>query len=102
GSGASLAAVRDGKGIDTTMGFTATGGLMMATRCGDLDPGVMLYLLTIQKMAPPDLLRLLNVESGLVGVSGVSADMRELLQQEATNPSAKLAVDLFCYQARKF
>jgi acetate kinase len=102
GSGASMAAVRDGRGVDTSMGLSPLGGLVMATRCGDLDPGVPLYLLLAQKLPVQDLVRLLNAESGLLGLSGVSADMRELLTQAATNPAASLAVDVFCYQARKF
>jgi acetate kinase len=102
GSGASMSAVRDGRGVDTSMGLSPLGGLVMATRCGDLDPGVPLYLLIAQKMPVNDLVRVLNAESGLLGLSGISADMRELLKQETTNPPAKLAVDSFCYSARKF
>lgn len=102
GNGASMAAVLDGRCIDTTMGFTPTGGLVMGTRCGDLDPGVLLYLLTERGLTPQQLNRLVNHESGLLGLSGVSSDMRELLQRRATDPAAALAVDVFCYQARKF
>jgi acetate kinase len=102
GSGASMAAVRGGQCVDTTMGFTATGGLVMASRTGDLDPGVLLYLLAVQKVTVPDLIRLLNLESGLLGLSGISADVRDLLATEASRPTAKLALDIFCYQARKF
>lgn len=102
GNGASMAAVRDGVGVDTTMGFTPTGGLMMATRPGDLDPGVLLYLLRSRGLSPAALSELVNKEAGLLGVSGLSADMKDLLAKEATNPHAKDAVELFCYQARKF
>jgi acetate kinase len=102
GSGASMSAVRDGRCMDTSMGLSPLGGLVMATRCGDLDPGVILYLLLAQKMPPQDLVRLLNSESGLLGLSGISADMRELIQQRTANPAAGLAIDSFCYQARKF
>ncbi len=102
GSGASMAAVRNGRGVDTSMGLSPLGGLVMATRCGDLDPGVLLYLLLAMKMPVTDTVNLLNSESGLLGLSGISADMRELLSRESSSPEAKLAVDVFCYQARKF
>ncbi len=102
GSGASMAAVRDGRCVDTSMGLSPLGGLVMATRCGDLDPGVPLYLLIAQKIPVKEVVQLLNAESGLLGLSGVSADTRELLKQETTNPAAKLALDVFCYQARKY
>ncbi len=102
GNGASMAAIRDGASRDTTMGFTPTGGLMMGTRSGDLDPGVLLYLLTQRGLSPQAVDELVNRQSGLLGVSGTSADMRELLDAEATDESAAEAVELFCYQARKF
>jgi acetate kinase len=102
GNGASMAAVRDGVGIDTTMGFTPTGGLMMGTRCGDLDPGALLHLLMQRGRTPAELHEMVNRESGLLGVSGISADMRDLLTREATDAAAAEAVALFCYQARKF
>jgi acetate kinase len=101
GNGASMAACLGGRSVDTTMGLTPLGGLVMGTRSGDLDPGVLLYLMTVERLGADDLLRLLNRESGLLGLSGVSADMRELLQHEA-DPNAALAVAVFCYQARKF
>ena len=102
GNGASMAAVRDGQPIDTTMGFSPTGGLMMGTRTGDLDPGVMLYLQQVKGMAAPAINELVNTRSGLRGVSERSADMRELLALEVTDERAALAIDLFCYDARKF
>lgn len=102
GNGASMAAVRNGRGTDTTMGFTPTGGLVMGTRSGDLDPGVLLYLLEARGMSASELSDLLNRRSGLVGLSGTSADMQDLLEREATDPRASRAVELFCYQARKF
>jgi len=102
GNGASMAAVRAGIGVDTTMGFTPTGGLMMSTRSGDLDPGVLVYLVQSRGMHHDALSRLVNQEAGLLGVSGVSADMRDLLSKEATDAGAAEAVNLFCYQARKF
>jgi len=101
GNGASMAAVRDGRGIDTTMGFTPTGGLVMGTRSGDLDPGVVLYLLRSQGLSDDDLSDLLNRQSGMLGISGSSGDMRDLLDRETSDPHAAQAVDLFCYWARK-
>lgn len=101
GSGASLAAVRHGRSLDTTMGFSPTGGLMMGTRPGDLDPGVTNYLLHTEKLTVPQLNHLLNHEAGLMGVSETSADMRDLLAAQATDVRAAEAVALFCYQARK-
>jgi acetate kinase len=97
-----MAAVHRGVGVDTTMGLTPTGGLVMSTRTGDLDPGVLLYLLESRGMDPAALSRLINKESGLLGVSGTSADMQDLLAREAADPRAAEAVALFCYQARKF
>ena len=102
GNGASMAAVHHGVGVDTTMGLTPTGGLVMGTRAGDLDPGVLLYLLESRGLDAAALSRLVNKEAGLLGVSGSSADMQELLEREAADPRAAEAVALFCYQARKF
>ena len=102
GNGASMAAVRGGIGIDTTMGFTPAGGLMMGTRPGDLDPGVLLYLLVERGMTPAAVNELVNQQAGLLGVSGISADMRDLLEKEATDAQAAEAITLFCYQARKY
>jgi acetate kinase len=102
GSGASLAAIHAGKCADTTMGFTPTGGLVMATRCGDLDPGVLLYLLKERGLSADQLGDLVNHESGLAGVSGLNDDVRGLLSREADTPAAKLALDIFCHSARKF
>jgi acetate kinase len=101
GSGASMAAVHRGVGVDTTMGLTPTGGLVMSTRTGDLDPGVLLYLLQTHGLDPAALSRLVNKQAGLLGVSGTNADMRDLLAREAADPRAAEAVALFCYQARK-
>ncbi len=100
GSGSSLCAVRDGKPVDTTMGYSVLGGLMMATRPGDLDPGVILALLA-QGYTAARLSEMLYEGSGLKGVSGVSADMRDLLATRATNPRAAEAVALFVHQLRK-
>jgi acetate kinase len=102
GNGCSMAAIREGVGIDTTMGFTPAGGLVMGTRCGDIDPGAIVYLVRKMKLDPAALNDLVNKKSGLLGVSGISSDMRDLLAQEHDNQRAELAVDLFCYQARKF
>jgi acetate kinase len=101
GNGASLTAVRDGLSIETTMGFTPTGGIMMGTRSGDLDPGVLVHLLEARDTSPEALNRLVNHEAGLLGVSGVSGDMRDLLEKESSDPRAAEAIALFCYLARK-
>lgn len=102
GNGASMAAVRGGTGIETTMGFTPTGGLVMGTRPGDLDPSIPLYLIASQQMSPDEVGTLINAQSGLLGVSDTSPDMHDLLAAEAKDPRAAEAVDLFCYSARKF
>ena len=96
GSGASLCAMSNGKSIDTTMGFTALDGLPMGTRCGALDPGVILYLLRERGMGPDQIEQLLYHQSGLLGVSGLSSDMRELLGSH--DPSAEEAIELFVYR----
>jgi acetate kinase len=100
GNGASLTAVQDGRSIETTMGLTPTGGVMMGTRSGDLDPGLLLHLLRGQEYDAAQLDHLLNHDSGLVGVSGESSDMRALLEASARNSRARLAVEMFCYQVR--
>src|SRR5215218_104137 len=102
GNGASMAAVRGGVGVDTTMGFTPTGGLVMGTRVGDLDPSVPLFLLKERGMSPTEVNDLVNKQAGLLGVSGTSADMRDLLDRETDDGHAAEAVALFCYQAKKF
>lgn len=102
GSGASLAAVRNGSSIDTSMGFTPTAGLVMGTRSGDLDPGLMSYLVATDGMSAAQFQTLVNHESGLLGVSETSADVRDLLAREAQDPRAAQAIALFCYQAKKW
>lgn len=102
GNGASLAAIKDGKSIDTSMGFTPTSGLLMGTRSGDLDPGVACYLMQTEKLSPEQFNHLVNHESGLLGISETSSDMRELLDQEHTDIRAAEAIELFCYQAKKW
>jgi len=99
GSGASMVALLDGRPIDTTMSFTPAGGLMMSTRTGDIDPGVLLHLLE-GGCDVGDLTRVIHHESGLLGVSGSSPDMKTLLQRRATDARAALAVEMFCYRAR--
>ncbi len=101
GNGASLVAVKDGQPLDTTMGFTPTGGVMMGTRPGDLDPGVIGYMLQKEKMTAAQLDHLVNHEAGLLGVSETSSDMQDLLGRESTDIRAAEAVALFCYQVRK-
>jgi len=101
GNGASMAAVRDGRAVDTTMGFTPLGGLIMGTRPGDLDPGVLVHLARERGLGPGALEALLTRESGLLGVSGLSPDMKVLLDARASSPRAAMAVEMFCYRARK-
>ena len=100
GNGASMVAVRNGNSIDTTMGLTPTGGLVMGTRTGDLDPGLLLYLLDHGYDAR-GLARLVDHEAGLLAISGTTSDMQKLLERRATDPRAELAIDVFCYHARK-
>lgn len=102
GSGASMVAIKDGKSIDTSMGFTPLEGLVMSTRSGDVDPGLLLYLLAQEKMSSKEVNTLLNKESGLAGVSGTSADMRDLLGKVSHDARAADAVELFCYRAKKY
>jgi acetate kinase len=101
GSGASLCAVKDGSPVDTTMGLTPAGGVPMATRTGDLDPGVLLHLMRTEGATADALDDLVNKQSGLLGVSGTSADMRDLLAREAGDPAAADAVALFVHQVTK-
>lgn len=102
GNGASMAAIRGGRSIDTTMGFSPTGGLMMGTRCGDLDPSVPVYLMRERRMSPDAVGALINQHSGLLGVSGRTEDMRDLLDHETGDGRTAEAVALFCYQAKKY
>jgi acetate kinase len=102
GNGASLAAVRDGKSIDTSMGFTPTAGLVMSTRSGDLDPGLAPYLARTEQMTTQQFYEMVNHKSGLIGVSEISSDMRDLLDHEKSDVRAAEAVALFCYQAKKW
>jgi acetate kinase len=101
-----MVALKDGIPQDTTMALTPTGGLMMGTRSGDLDPGVLFFLMRKSSRNEQDSLlqteKLLNYKSGLLGVSGISQNMKELLKEEANSVAAKEAIALFCYCARKF
>mgnify|MGYP000574853433 CR=1 FL=1 len=101
GNGASLAAVRGGKSIDTSMGFTPTGGVPMGTRCGDLDPGLVGYLAHTEQMTAAQFHHMVNHESGLLGLSETSSDLRDLLAHEADDVRVAEAVALFCYQIKK-
>jgi acetate kinase len=104
GSGASITAIANGVSVDTTMGLTPTGGIVMGTRCGDLDPGVLLHILRTQGRTSgsgvDELEKLLDKESGLLGISDLSSDMRRL-HQAAENPQARLAIDMFSQSAKK-
>lgn len=102
GNGASIAAVKNGKSIDTSMGFTPSSGLPMSTRAGDLDPGVAWYLMQEEKMNAEQFNQLINHQSGLLGVSETSSDMRELVQLQSTDKRAAEAVEFFCYQTKKW
>src|SRR6185312_11049012 len=101
GNGASLAAVRDGQPMDTTMALTPTAGLMMGTRTGDLDPGALFYLMNEKGYDPARLAHLVNEESGLLGVSAITSDMKRLIDTSSSDPRAAQALELFCYLARK-
>jgi acetate kinase len=101
GNGASLTAVRRGRSLDTTMGFTPTGGLPMSTRSGDLDPGLVAYLARNEGMTVEQFHEMVNTRSGLLGVSELSPDVRDLLAKERTDSRAAEAIALFCYQAKK-
>jgi acetate kinase len=102
GSGASMAAVHRHQPVETTMGFTPTAGLMMATRPGDLDPGLLVYMMRVEKMRPDQADEFISHRCGLLGVSETTSDMRDLLELRASDPRADDAVALFCYQVKKW
>ncbi|MHB8853295.1 MAG: acetate/propionate family kinase [Ignavibacteriaceae bacterium] len=102
GNGASLAAVHQGKSIDTSMGFTPAGGMTMGSRPGDLDPGVAWYMMKTENLTPKQFNHLINHDSGLLGISETSSDMRDLFAKETVDVRAAEAVALFCYQAKKW
>ena len=101
GSGASVTAVEAGKSIDTSMGLTPSGGCIMATRSGDLDPGVLIYLLHTRGLDAAGLDRMINQQSGLLGISGLSGNMQTLHQHSVVNSDARLAIEMFCYSVQK-
>lgn len=101
GSGASIAAILDGVSVDTTMGLTPSGGLVMGTRAGDIDPGVMLYLMRTRGFTAEDIDDAINKSGGMLGISALSADMRSLLEAAPTDVKAEEAVSVFCYRASK-
>jgi acetate kinase len=101
GNGASMVAIRNGKSIDTSMGFTPTSGLPMSTRSGDIDPGLVTYLMRVEHMTEAQFHHMMNHESGLLGLSGVSSDVRDLLEKEDCDQGAADAIALFCYQIKK-
>ncbi len=102
GNGASLAAVYEGKSVDTSMGFTPTGGVPMSTRSGDLDPGLVWYLERTEKTTAKKFNEMVNFQSGLLGISETSSDMHDLLERETKDVRAAEAVALFCYQVKKW
>jgi len=101
GSGSSLAAVRGGHSMDTTMAFTPIGGLVMSTRSGDLDPGIVTYIARTEGLTADQIEELLSERSGLLGVSGVTGDMRTLLDRESHDPASRLAIAMYAYSIRK-
>ena len=101
GNGASITALRAGQSIDTSMGLTPSGGVIMGTRSGDLDPGLLLYLLREKQFDAAGLAALIDQGSGLLGISGISGDMRNLHEVAASNADARLAIEMFCYSVRK-
>jgi acetate kinase len=103
GNGASVCAVRGGKSVDTSMGFTPLEGLVMGTRCGDLDPAALLFIMGREELGAAEASALMNKHSGLLGISGLSPDMRTLLEaEEKGNERARLAIEVFCYRLRKY
>jgi acetate kinase len=102
GNGCSASAIRNGRSVDTSMGFTPLEGLVMGTRSGDLDPALISYLARKEKVDAAEVESWLNQRSGLLGVSGLASDMRELIAAYDANPRARLAVDVFCHRARKY
>lgn len=104
GNGCSAAAIRNGNSIDTSMGLTPLEGLVMGTRCGDVDPAIIDFIATKEGLSSGEVETLLNKQSGLLGISGLTSDMRELLAeaQEENDRRARLAIEIFCYRARKY
>ena len=101
GNGASLTAVKNSQSIDTSMGLTPTGGVIMGTRCGDLDPGVLVYLVREKNFDAERLEASVDHHSGLLGISGIDSDKRRLHEASRSNADARLAIQMFCYSIRK-
>jgi len=103
GNGCSITAVQNGKSIDTSMGFTPLEGLIMGTRCGDIDPAIIVHLMNNEKISPEGIDTLMNKKSGLFGISGLTGDMRTILKASAGgSDKAKLALDMYCYRIKKY
>ena len=102
GNGCSMAAVKGGKSIDTTMGFTPLEGLLMGTRCGDIDPAIVLYIMSREELTMQEGNTLLNKHSGLLGISGISSDMRNIEEEKNGNKNAALAINIFAYRIKKY
>lgn len=102
GNGCSMAAIRAGNVIDTSMGLTPLEGLLMGTRCGDMDPAIVVYLADKLEFTPQEMDSYMNKQSGLLGVSGISSDMRDIVSNKDTNQRARDAYDIFCYRVRKY
>ncbi|GAB4379627.1 MAG: acetate kinase [Calditrichia bacterium] len=102
GNGSSIAAVDRGKSVDTSMGFTPLEGLLMGTRCGDIDPAIILHVMEKEQLTPSEMNIMLNKHSGLQGISGISSDMREIEKQYHSNDRARLAMDIFAYRIKKY
>ncbi|MCX7941456.1 MAG: acetate kinase [Endomicrobia bacterium] len=102
GNGASITAIKNGKSVDTSMGFTPTAGLMMGTRCGDVDPSAIIYLQQVENISARDMEVVITKKSGLLGVSGISADMREIVFNIDKSTRAKLAFKMYCYYVKKY
>ncbi len=102
GNGSSIAAVKHGKSIDTTMGFTPLEGLLMGTRCGDVDPAIILHVMAKEELTPSEMNTMLNKHSGVLGVSGISSDMREIEENYKKNDRARLAMDILIYRIKKY
>ncbi|MCJ8313019.1 MAG: acetate kinase [Saccharospirillaceae bacterium] len=101
GNGCSACAIKDGKSVDTTMGMTPLEGLVMGTRCGDIDPSILQFIANKTNLSLDEITTKLNKQSGLLGLSGLSNDMRTLIAASATNPQAKIAIDVFCFKLAK-
>jgi len=102
GNGSSIAAIKKGKVIDTSMGFTPLEGLVMGTRCGDIDPSIIPFIIAKEDLSLQEANTLLNKHSGLIGISGVSNDMKDLTDSMDSEPRARLAIEIFCYRLKKY